>query len=78
MSFLNYESTVINTKAKITSLPLTLSRSMEHGLPHGLQHQHSIQWQYIDMVLYIAQASDTIEAFCRCTGQAQQHGLRMQ
>jgi hypothetical protein len=41
--FLNCESEVINTIAKVAFLPLTVSKSMDHGLTQGLLNQHMPQ-----------------------------------
>jgi hypothetical protein len=40
-AIVNYESTVTDTAAKETSVPITGSNRMGHGLPHRFQQKHT-------------------------------------
>lgn len=72
--FFNCEFSTINTTAKAPSLPFTVGKSRDHGLPHGLWHQRMPGTSAGSPK--VVQTMDINTALCRSTGHRHHHGPR--
>lgn len=74
MTLFNYESTVINTMARVVSLFFIISGYTNHKLPHGFWWQYGLQTS----TWLLASALTHTPAYIFSLAHAHQHGFRWQ